>query len=146
MGNCCKKAPEEPEEVDEPQPEPVQEPEPEEPEVVDEPQPEPPEPPEPSEPEPEEPEPPEVEVEPQPEPVLEVEPEIVYSIPPPIRMEPAPSGPYEVHTTDIKEHEIVVCGILLKETKKITKINIDNGPTIKEILVHIRSILLCLMR
>ena len=55
-------------------------------------------------------------------------------------MEPAPSGPYEIHTTDIKEHEIVVCGILLKETKKITKINIDNGPTIKEILVHNRSI------
>ena len=70
------------------------------------------------------------------------------------------SGSCEIHSTDIMENEIVVCGIPLKETKKITKIqgsqgfwqqcrrfvykngqiNSLNHPAIKEVLIHSRII------
>ena len=130
MGNCCRKAQEEPDEIEvEPAPEPVEaEPEPE------------PEPEEPSEPEPE----PSPEKEPEPEPPSDteplpvLEPEPVVSLPPQ-RME-LPTGPFEIHSTDIMQHEITVCGIPLRETKKLTKINIDNNHPYKEIMIHTRNI------
>ena len=131
MGNCCKKTEEEPEEIEaepapekveaEPEPEPVTEPEVEhEPSLAPEPLPE--------------PEPPSDE-----EPVPVLEPEPVVSEAPPPKLEPQ-IGSFEIHTTDIMQHEMIVCGIPMKETKKLTKINIDSKPPHKEIMIHTKSI------